>query len=72
MNKSVPVIANAEAEDRCLVRILDFYASIICQREGPVLFYIHMKPTSPWFKNQVMSKNTLGSIVKSVCMRKQG
>ena len=74
INKSVPVVANCDAGDRCLVKILDVYLSKLpVSSKERDLFYMqpHCKipddPSAPWFKNQPIGKNTLGTMVKEMC-----
>ena len=71
-NKVVPYIANVEAGDRCLVRILDFFFEKL-PSHAKDLFYMQplsevpSKPDAPCFRNQVIGKNMLGSMVKDMC-----
>ena len=60
-------------ETRCLVHI--YISKLPLSVKEKDLFYMQPlpgNPTSPWFKNQVMGKNTLGSIVKSMCEDEAG
>ena len=64
-NKVVPVIANPQAGDCCLVTILDFDFQKFPERaKMEDLFYMQPLPQipsipgAPWFKNQVVGKNT--------------
>ena len=72
-NKVVPVFANPEAGDRCVVKILDVYISKLPSRAREEdIFYLQPLPAvppdpqSPWFRNQPVGKNTLSTMVKDM------
>ena len=72
-NKVVPVVSNPNAGERCLVCILDVYFSKLpSASKEKDLFYLQPYPevpvlaNAPWFKNQAIGKNTLGTFVKDM------
>ena len=72
-NKLVPVFANPEAGDRCVVKILDVYISKLPSRAREEdIFYLQPLPAvppdpqCPWFRNQPVGKNTLSTMVKDM------
>lgn len=73
-NKIVPVFANPEAGDRCVVKILDTYLSKLPDRaRKDDIFYMQPlsavppKPLDTWFRNQPVGKNILSTMVKTMC-----
>jgi hypothetical protein len=72
-NKVVSVFANDIKGDHCIVSILDFYISKLPSSTRQTdLFYVQplssvpANPSTPWFKNQPMGKNTLGNMAKAM------
>ena len=73
-NKSVPILATPEADNRCHVHILDLYLSKLPPiAKDKDLFYwrpfdtVPKDPAAPWYMASPVGKNVLGDMMKNIC-----
>ena len=72
-HKKVPIYMNAEAGDRCHVKLLDFYLSKLhsTAKERDIFYWLPLTeapsdPKKPWFTSSPCGKNTLSKMVKEL------
>ena len=72
-HKKVPIYMNAEAGDRCHVKLLDFNLSKLpsTAKERDIFYWLPLTeapsdPKKPWFTSSPCGKNTLSKMVKEM------
>ena len=72
-HKTVPIYSIPSSGERCTVSILDLYLSKVPEEAITTAFYLRPlekipdDTIQPWFTNQVIGKNKLNTMVKSMC-----
>ena len=74
-HKTVPIYSIPSSGERCPVSILDLYLSKVPEEAitADTAFYLHPfekipdDTMQPWFRNQVIGKNKLNTMVKTMC-----